>query len=72
MKDFLGRELAVGDEVVWLDHQHTSSMFYRGKVTRFTPQKVGIETFSEDGTHVWSNLKLPYHVVKVEWSDVKN
>ena len=71
MKDFLGRELNVGDEVVYLSHSRTSSNMYRGIVVEFTPCKVRIETYTADGEGAWPQLKFPYHVVKVNWSEVE-
>ena len=42
MKDRLGRELAVGDEVLFLEHSKTSSDLFDGVVIGFTPMFVKI------------------------------
>lgn len=36
MKDFLGQELFVGDNVVCLSHSRTSSQLVKGTITKFT------------------------------------
>ena len=36
MKDFLGNELNIGDEVVFLQHYKTSSTLYKGKIQKIT------------------------------------
>lgn len=69
MKDFLGKELNIGDEVVYLNHSRTSSTLRRGIVMRFTPMKIEIESYSEDGRHLWNDTKYPRHVVKVSWEN---
>lgn len=43
MKDFLGKELKVGDTVVALSHSRTSSHLFKGVITSFTPQKAYIQ-----------------------------
>ena len=43
MRDFLGRELQVGDSVVYLSHHRTSSSYHKCKITAFTPKKVYID-----------------------------
>ena len=69
MKDFIGRELAIGDEVIYLSHGRTSSCFYRAIVTGFTPMKIKLETYLNDGRQAWCEQKYPRHVVKVGWSN---
>ena len=70
MKDFLGRELKVGDEVLYLIHTRTSSYLRRGVVSGFTPMKIRMKTFHENGKEAWDELKFPHHVVKVRWRNV--
>lgn len=72
MKDFLGRELNIGDEVVYLSHSRTSSRLYKAIITGFTPMKVHLDTYSEDGRKLWVETKYPRHIVKVTWSEVLN
>lgn len=43
MCDFLGRELKIGDKVVYLMYCRTSSMYVKTIVTAFTPKKVRIK-----------------------------
>lgn len=56
MKDFLGNELAVGDQVVYLTHTRTSSSLNKGVIKKITPKMVSIEGDS---------YRNPIHVVKV-------
>jgi hypothetical protein len=44
MLDFLGRELHVGDKVVYLFHVKSSSHYVKTKITGFTPKKVYIDS----------------------------
>ena len=70
MKDFLGRELNVGDEVVYLQHYQTSSYLIKATVTGFTPCQVNLKRYSDDGRPLTSVRKSPYKIVKVNWSEV--
>lgn len=70
MKDFLGRELNVGDEVLYLIHTRTSSYLRRGIVIGFTPMKIHIRTFDENGKESRNELKFPHYVVKARWRNV--
>ena len=70
MKDFLGRELNIGDEVLYLNHTRTSSYLRRAIVTGFTPMKIRMNTFNNNGTQGCGELKFPYHVVKVRWRNI--
>ena len=72
MKDFLGRELVIGDEVIYLSHGSTSSKLYRAIIVGFTPMKVRMETYDVGGRQLWNELKFPYHIVKVGWSNERN
>lgn len=56
MKDFVGNELSVGDDVVYLFHSKTSSHFVKSKIERFTDKCV----FMVDGRR-----KEPNKVIKV-------
>lgn len=44
MKDFLGNEIVLGDNVVYLFYGKTSSDFRKGKVVKITEKMVLIET----------------------------
>lgn len=72
MKDFLGRELTVGDEVVYLQHYRTSSDLIKASVTGFTPCQVNLQRYSDNGRPTDSVRKSPYKIVKVNWSEVRN
>lgn len=62
MKDFLGKELVVGDTVVYLQHNKTSSELIKAVVVGFTPKKVRLQEYYGDNvTTKYSDL-----VVKVE------
>lgn len=56
MKDFVGNELNIGDDVVYLFHSKTSSCFVKSKIERFTNKCI----FMIDGTR-----KEPNKVVKI-------
>ena len=43
MKDYLGQELAVGDTIVYITHQNTSSYFQTGVIKKINPKTVSIE-----------------------------
>lgn len=43
MCDFLGRDLEIGDMVVYLMHTRTSSQYIKTRVCGFTPKKVWVE-----------------------------
>lgn len=72
LKDFVGKELKVGDEVIYLSHNRTSSELHRGNVIDFTLKKVRLDTYLEDGHRAWRELKYPHHLVKMRWSEVTN
>ena len=59
MKDFLGRELKVGDTVVFLTHCKTSSSLHKGVIKSFSPQKA----YVVGDYH--STYKSPDKIVKV-------
>lgn len=56
MKDFAGKELKVGDDVVYLKQTTSSSHLVKGRISRFTNKFV----FMADGAR-----KEPNKVVKV-------
>lgn len=60
MKDFLGQELRVGDEVVFLQHYKTSSSLYKGKIERMTNCFVHITD-----SHVGNTRKEPSKCIKI-------
>ena len=69
MKDFLGRELAVGDEVVYLQHYRTSSYLVKAIVTGITSCQVNLQRY-DIGRPTDNVRKAPYKIVKVNWSEV--
>ena len=65
MRDFLGRELAVDDYVIF-QQQHYRG-YKLGKIIKFTPQKVRVKW----GDYDWAQiLQLPNQLVKVEGQEV--
>lgn len=56
MKDFVGNELNVGNDVVYLFHSKTSSCFVKSKIERFTDKCV----FMADGKR-----KEPDKIIKI-------
>ena len=48
MRDFLGNEIKVGDEAVYIDHFKTSSSLKMGKVIGFTEKRVKFEGRSKE------------------------
>ena len=43
MFDFLGKELQIGDKVVYLKHIKSSSNYVKAKITGLTPKKVHLD-----------------------------
>lgn len=69
MTDFLGRELNVGDECVYIQNRSTGSstirkLLFKDVIIGFTPKKVRFKRYGD--------LIFPCNVVKVEWSNVEN
>ncbi len=62
MRDVLGKELAVGDDVVYT-HGRFSDI-HQGIVIGFTPQRVKVRSLLG-----WTGTKDPVRVVKVEIPD---
>lgn len=56
MKDFVGNKLSVGDDIVYLVHEKTSSYFVKSKIERFTDKCI----FMTDGRR-----KEPDKVIKI-------
>lgn len=54
--DFLGQELNVGDDVVYLNHSRTSSSLGRGKITSMSEHTVTIDL---------ATRRAEYKVVKI-------
>lgn len=64
MKDFLNNKLSVGDMVVFLHHERTSSHLRLGKIVKLTDKMVTAETSYEDNyKRVWRFS--PYKAVRV-------
>lgn len=43
MKDYIGRDLSVGDKIVYVTHTQTSSWLEVGEIEKVTPKKVLIK-----------------------------
>lgn len=67
MVDFLGQELNVGDKVVGLAHQKTSSTLLLGTVSKITEKMVAIETIKKEPDWRYGNVirLTPEKIVKV-------
>ncbi len=67
MKDFLGNEINIGDIVVALAHQSTSSCLYEGEIIDVTSRWVVIKVFnSEEDWKLKDIMRVsPCKVVKV-------
>lgn len=64
-RDFLGRELNLGDYVMYM--KQYSREFGMGKIIKFTPQKVRVKY----GNHDWLEiLQTAEQLVKVEGEEV--
>ena len=65
MKDFLGKDLAVGDEVVYMKLKYRE--LEKGKIARMTKHFVFVDRMSEKGTtYNPDQIKQePYQVVKI-------
>ena len=64
MKDFLGNELNIGDEVVFLQHYKSSSTLYKGKIQKMTNCFVFI-----GDSYVGNTKKEPCKCMKVTKDD---
>lgn len=71
MLDFLGKELTIGDKVVGVAHQRTSSILFYGEITRFTEKLVVVKLEAPEndwrlGHRIGEERKIcPYNVVKI-------
>lgn len=63
MKDFIGNKLSIGDMVVFLHHERTSSHLHLGKIVKLTDKMVTAETNHDNYKRVWRFS--PYKSVKV-------
>lgn len=70
MIDLLGNELSVGDVVVAVAHQRTSSTLYIGRVVKLTEKLVVVNTYKkEPDWRVKSSMRVsPYKVAKVDFN----
>lgn len=68
MVDFLGQKLIIGDKVVVLAHQKTSSTLYKAKIIGVTEKRVKVRSLEESS---WMfpaiTYKEPNKVVKVDF-----
>lgn len=68
MKDFLGRELQVGDKVVVLAHNKTSSTLYKAQVIKIAEKKVQVKALQKSGWQFSEiSYKDPHKLVKVDF-----
>ena len=71
MVDFLGRELSIGDHVVALVHQRTSSTLYLAEIMKMTNKMIEVKAIRNE--HDWRYDDImrvsPYKVVKVTLED---
>ena len=58
--DFLGNELSIGDDVVFLTYNGTSASLERGKITRVSEHTAEISTAEISGTR-----RAEYKIIKV-------
>ena len=65
MNDVTGKELTVGDKVVFIPQGGYTSSLSRGTIIGFTTQKVRIETPREHVGDKLTCLKYPEQVAKV-------
>ena len=66
MRDFLGRELALDDYVIFQKQSYRG--YSLGKIIKFTPQKVRVKY----GETKWAEiLQAPEQLVKVEGEEVE-
>ena len=65
MKDVFGNELAVGDEVAFMEPGYTYAL-KKGTIIKFTPKKLVIEWDDGRGysTSITQTYKFPKQVVK--------
>ena len=61
MKDYLGKELSVGDEVIYIDRGFRS--FRKASITRFTKQKVELEIYPSP--YEIYLLQEPFRIIKI-------
>lgn len=59
MCDFLGRELKIGDKVVYVRHYRTSCSLIKTIITGITPKRVYVE-------YGGNSCVAPNHVIKYE------
>lgn len=62
MKDFVGREVKVGDQVVCLEKGYNN--LTRATVTKITPQKIKVKYARYDGDR--EVMRTPDQFIKVE------
>lgn len=67
MKDFLGQELSIGDKVVALTHQRTSSTLYLGVIEKLTDKMVVIKAEGAENDWRYHDVMRTYpdKIVKV-------
>lgn len=65
MKDVTGKELAIGDKIVFIPQGGYTCSLSLGTIIGFTPQKVRIESPKEHIGDKVACLKFPEQVAKV-------
>jgi len=66
MRDFLGKELYVGDKVVWYEGGRYPTI-WKAKVEAFTPAMVKIMVYTKVGEPTNVGTVNHHKLVKVEW-----
>lgn len=67
MKDFVDKELAVGDDIVFMRKAEFSSHFRRGTVVGFSEKRVRVrhKNFMPNGPEFRESSLAPHNIVKV-------
>lgn len=65
MKDFLGKELKVGDEIVYMSTGYQS--FHKGEIVKLTNKRIAIERLRDVPKPSWEDptYRHPSTVVKI-------
>jgi len=65
MVDFLGKEIRVHDNIVYLSHSKSSSQYVKGKVLEFTEKKVKIKHETISRYHIVESLVAPHKIIVI-------
>ena len=74
MKDAIGKELEVGDKVVYVDGNRDGSFFSKAIINSFTPQMVRINKIWQGEVSEYKSIVYPFKTIKVDFevSDESN